>query len=174
MGNQLFFKEKNRLALPDEDIQAEQYLFLCDELERHGYRHYEISNFCKEGFASRHNTKYWMCEEYLGLGPSAHSFIDGKRFNYPRDLAGFIKGNEPVFDSYGGDENEYIMLSLRLKKGLNLVYLKEKWGRELSQLQLKKLKMLENQGYLTFENDIISLTPKGFLMENAISCEIMM
>ena len=170
--NTLFFKEKNRLALPDEDIQAEQYLFLCDELERHGYRHYEISNFCKEGFASRHNTKYWMCEEYLGLGPSAHSFIDGKRFNYPRDLAGFIKGNEPVFDSYGGDENEYIMLSLRLDTGISFSLYKETFGKKFPESSIKKARLFEKAGHIRFFEDGFALTNKGMLVSNSIIAQL--
>ena len=72
------------------------------------------------------------------------------------------------------DVDECIMLSLRLKSGLNLSELKDKWGKELTPLQLKKLEMLKNHGYITFENNTVSLTPKGFLMENAIACEIMM
>jgi coproporphyrinogen III oxidase-like Fe-S oxidoreductase len=72
------------------------------------------------------------------------------------------------------DIDEFIMLSLRLKKGLNLTELSEKWGKELTPLQNKKLKMLEKQGYITFEDNTVSLTPKGFLMENAIACEIML
>ena len=72
------------------------------------------------------------------------------------------------------DADEFIMLSLRLKKGLDLAELKEKWGKELTPLQQKKLKILSEQGYVVLENNTVSLTPKGFLMENAIACEIMM
>ena len=159
--------------IPDDDKMSDFYLYACQKIESLGYKQYEISNFAKEGYESRHNNIYWELENYIGIGPSAHSCLNGKRFYYPRDLHSFI-ANPKIIEDGEVDADEYIMLSLRLKKGLNLVYLKEKWGRELSQLQLKKLKMLENQGYLTFENDIISLTPKGFLIENAISCEIML
>lgn len=159
--------------IPDDDKMSDFYLYACQKIESLGYKQYEISNFAKEGYESRHNNIYWELENYIGIGPSAHSCLNGKRFYYPRDLHGFI-ANPKIIEDGEVDADEYIMLSLRLKKGLNLVYLKEKWGRELSQLQLKKLKMLENQDYLTFENDIISLTPKGFLIENAISCEIML
>lgn len=159
--------------IPDDDKMSDFYLYACQKIESLGYKQYEISNFAVEGFESQHNNIYWKLENYIGIGPSAHSCFNGKRFYYPRDLQAFISDPQIVQDGEI-DADEYIMLSLRLKSGLNLAELREKWGRELSQLQLKKLKMLENQGYLTFENDIISLTPKGFLMENAISCEIML
>lgn len=170
--NTLFFKEKDCLALPDDDMQAEQYLYLCDELKRQGYRHYEISNFCKEDFSSRHNTKYWMCEEYLGLGPSAHSFIDGKRFYYTRDLAGFIKGNEPVLDSYGGDENEYIMLSLRLDTGINFSLYKRAFGKDFPESGIKKARLFEKAGLTRFFDGGFALTNEGMLLSNSIINEI--
>lgn len=158
--------------IPDDDKMSDFYLYACEKIESLGYKQYEISNFAKEGFESQHNNIYWKLENYIGIGPSAHSCLNGKRFFYPRDLRGFMN-NPQIVEDGEVDADEYIMLSLRLKKGLNLAELKEKWGRELSSLQFKKLKMLENQGYITFENDTISLTPKGFLIENAIACEIM-
>lgn len=159
--------------IPDDDKMSDFYLYACQKIESLGYKQYEISNFAKEGYQSQHNNIYWKLENYIGIGPSAHSCLNGKRFYYPRDLQSFIKNPQTVSDGEV-DADEYIMLSLRLKSGLNLARLKEKWGKELSHLQLKKLKILENQGYITFDNNTISLTPKGFLMENAISCEIMM
>ena len=100
--NTAFYKLKSSLNLPDDDGAEDQYLFLSSFLENLGYEHYEISSFAKEGKKSRHNLKYWRCSEYLGLGPSAHSFLCGKRFFYPRDLKAFIAGNPPVADGAGG------------------------------------------------------------------------
>ena len=159
--------------IPDDEKMSDFYLYACEKIESLGYKQYEISNFAKEGFESQHNSIYWKLENYIGIGPSAHSCLNGKRFYYPRDLHAFIKNPQTVDDGEV-DADEYIMLSLRLKSGLNLTELKEKWGRELSSVKIKKLRILENQGYITFSNNIISLTPKGFLIENAISCEIMM
>ena len=100
------------------------YLYMCDRLSRYGYMQYEISNFSKPGFESRHNLKYWNCDDYLGLGPAAHSMVDGKRFYFDNDFAGFYNDNA-IFEAYGGDEEEYAMLRLRLKDGLrdDLYYL---------------------------------------------------
>ena len=159
--------------IPDDDKMSDFYLYACQKIENLGYKQYEISNFAMDGYQSQHNNIYWKLENYIGIGPSAHSCFNGKRFYYPRDLHSFITNPQTIPDGEV-DADEYIMLSLRLKSGLNLADLKEKWGRELSPLKIKKLKILENQGYITFENNTVSLTPKGFLIENAISCEIMM
>ena len=159
--------------IPDDEAMSDFYLYACEKIESMGYKQYEISNFAKEGFESQHNSIYWKLENYIGIGPSAHSCFNGKRFYYPRDLHGFIS-NPHIIEDGVVDSDEYIMLSLRLKSGLNLAELKGKWGRELTPLQIKKLKILENQGYITFKNNTVSLTPKGFLIENAIACEIMM
>ena len=159
--------------LPDEDEMSDFYLYACEKIESMGYRQYEISNFAKEGCQSQHNNIYWKLENYVGIGPSAHSCFNGKRFYYPRDIKQFIENPQTIPDGEV-DIDEYIMLSLRLKSGLNLAELKDKWNKELTPLQLKKLEMLEKQGLITFENNTVSLTPKGFLVENAIACEIMM
>ena len=159
--------------LPDEDAMSDFYLYACEKIESMGYRQYEISNFAKDGCQSQHNNIYWKLENYVGIGPSAHSCFNGKRFYYPRDIKQFIENPQTIPDGEV-DIDEYIMLSLRLKSGLNLAELKEKWNKELTPLQLKKLEMLEKQGLITFENNTVSLTPKGFLVENAIACEIMM
>ena len=158
--------------LPDEDKMSDFYLYACKKIESMGYRQYEISNFSKEGYESRHNSIYWKLENYIGIGPSAHSCFEGKRFYYPRDIKQFMENPQTVADGEV-DTDEYIMLSLRLKSGLNLAELKEKWNKQLTPLQLKKLEILQKQGYITFENNTVSLTSKGFLMENAIACEIM-
>ena len=159
--------------IPKEDEVSDFYLYACEKIESLGYKQYEISNFAMEGCQSRHNNIYWQLENYVGIGPSAHSCLDGVRFYYPRDLRGFIE-NPQILQDGKVDVDEFIMLSLRLKSGLDLTALKEKWGKQLSSLQLKKLEILKKQGYITLENNTISLTPKGFLMENAIACEIMM
>ena len=159
--------------LPNEDAMSDFYIYACNKLESKGYKQYEISNFAKDGYQSQHNNIYWKLENYIGIGPSAHSCFNGKRFFYPRDLNQFIETPKIIEDG-DVDVDEYIMLSLRLKTGLNLDELKTKWGKELTSIQLKKLKLLEEQEFINFTNNTISLTPKGFLMENAISCEIML
>lgn len=96
---------------------------------------YEISNFARPGFESRHNLKYWHCEEYLGLGPAAHSFLNGKRFYETRDLRAFLAGQAPVEDAdpempAGGPE-EYAMLALRLAEGLQEARYRDRFGEPI-------------------------------------------
>ncbi len=159
--------------LPNDDEMSDFYLYACSKMEEKGYMQYEISNFAKEGYQSQHNNVYWKLEDYLGIGPSAHSCINGKRYYYPRNLNEFIKNPQFILDG-NVDVDEYIMLSLRLKSGLSLDKLKENWGKELTSRQLAKLEIFKRNGLIKFDNNIISLTPKGFLVENAISCEIML
>lgn len=159
-----FHKICDTLNLPDEDKTADQYLQMCEYLENKGYEHYEISNFCKKGMMSRHNLKYWELEEYLGVGPAAHSFVDGKRFFYRRNLADFINGSSPVSDGMGGTEEEKIMLSLRLNKGLEI---------EFNPKLKLKCDLLEKNGLLYTDKNRIVLTDKGMLLSNSIITEIL-
>ncbi len=163
--NTKFFKEKATLNLPDDDNVSDQYLFMCDYLENKGFCHYEISNFCKDGMSSRHNLKYWKCQEYLGLGPSAHSFLDGKRFYYPRDLKAFIKGITPIPDGNGGDRCEQIMLELRLKEGIKT--------NDLPTAAKEKCELFVKNGLGILKNSIFSLTNNGMLLSNTIISEIL-
>ncbi len=158
--------------LASEEELADYYLQCCEYMAKKGYIQYEISNFCRENYHSRHNSIYWQLENYLGIGPSAHSCMDGKRFYYERDLAGFIAGNQPVYDGEV-DADDYIMLSLRLKSGLDINILKEKWGLTINSRTIKKLEIYKQQGFITMENGCISLTPSGFLAENVIASDIM-
>ena len=162
--NTPFHKMYDTLNLPDEDKTADQYLQMCEYLENKGYEHYEISNFCKKGMTSRHNLKYWELEEYLGIGPAAHSFVDGKRFFYRRNLTDFINGSTPLPDGIGGTEAERIMLSLRLNKGLKIEF-----NRKLK----NKCDLLEKNGLLNLYENRIVLTDKGMLLSNSIITEIL-
>ncbi len=161
--NTAFYKMKT--ALPDEDNVSEQYLFMCDYLENKGYSHYEISNFCKENYESRHNLKYWKAQEYLGIGPSAHSFLSGKRFYYPKDLKKFINSPQTVFDDFGGQEEEKIMLNLRLRDGIDTSLFSEK--------AKQKCELFSKNGLGILQNNRFCLTDKGMLVSNAIICEIL-
>ncbi len=163
-----FHKKIDSLNLPDEDIVCDMYSYLSDSLANAGFEHYEISNFAKKGFESRHNLKYWKCEEYLGLGPSAHSFIDGKRFYFERDICTFIDGCEAVFDDLGGDSKEFLMLGLRLKKGVSNRDYKKRFGCDIPESVLVNASSFEKSGHLTITDDTISLTEKGMLISNYI------
>lgn len=165
---------KQELNLPDEDGTADQYLFAVNELKKHGYDQYEISNFARPGKESRHNLQYWRCGEYLGLGPAAHSFMEGRRFYFPRDLEGFLNGNAPTDDGAGGGFSEFAMLSLRLTEGLQRKICETRFenGGALFDGVLEGCKHLpKNLIHADYER--ISLTAEGFLVSNAILAEIL-
>ncbi len=167
-----YYNNAEKLNLPDEDLTADMYTLLGDILEENGYRNYEISNFAKTGFEGKHNLKYWNCEEYLGIGPSAHSFIDGKRFYYPRDLDSFRLGCEPMPDGEGGDEEEYIMLRLRLADGILFDDFKERFKKDFSDKIIGRARAFAKQGLLCVNENSLHLTRKGFLLSNTIISEL--
>ena len=171
--NTHFYKNQDRYNFPDEDLTADLYLQMCDTLENRGIVQYEISNFAKKGFESKHNLKYWHCEEYLGIGPSAHSFMDGKRFYFDRDFNGFINGDSPIQDGFGGDFTEYAMLNLRLVEGLNEENVSERFGHSIPKEIYEKSKIFIDNGYMTKTENGIALTKNGFLMSNTILAEIL-
>lgn len=167
-----FHKIKNSLILPDEDETCDLYLLAVGELEKAGFHQYEISNFSEKGFESRHNLKYWRCEEYLGIGAAAHSFADGRRFYYERSIADFINGAKPVDDGEGGSEEEYIMLALRLTEGLVFENFEKRFGKPISDSVIRKAKALEKHGLVKVTDKNISLTVNGFLVSNSIISEL--
>lgn len=164
---------KRQLNLPDDDAQAEQYLFMCDYLKQKGYEHYEISNFCKENKHSRHNIKYWLGDDYLGLGPSAHSALCGKRFYYEKSIPAFLKVNSPIPDGECGTKEEYIMLSLRLKDGIDTQIYKEKFSESLPHSFFERCALLEKAGLLKTQNSKIFLTDNGMLLSNSIITDLL-
>ena len=153
--------------LPDEDESADMYLFTVRELEKYGFEQYEISNFARKGFEAIHNTKYWRCEEYYGIGPSAHSYIDGVRRACTKDIRLFIESEtqpEYVTDENGGTAEEAAMLALRLtKEGLDTKAYPEASDRA---------EPLIEAGLLKKENSRLMLTPEGCLVSNEIICRL--
>ena len=171
--NTHFYKNQHKYNFPDDDLTVDLYLQMCEALENQGIMQYEISNFAKNGFESRHNLTYWHCEEYLGLGPSAHSFVNGKRFYFDRDFNGFMNGNSPIDDGFGGDFTEYAMLNLRLVEGLNENKVLERFGHKIPNEIYEKSQIFIDNGYMTKNDNSLALTRKGFLMSNTILAEIL-
>lgn len=156
-------------TLPDDDHSAALYLFMVKELEKRGFSQYEISNFSKPGFESRHNLKYWHCEEYAGFGASAHSYFGGRRSFIPADLDKYLQ-NAPVpiiTDENPGQAEEQIMLGLRLTEGINV----DRFPDVKDKL-LKKTDLFERAGLMKRDGSRISLTPEGFLVSNSIIAEL--
>lgn len=170
--NTKFYQIKDTLQIPSDDEQAELYLFAVDYLEKLGYKQYEISNFAKTSYESRHNCNYWKCNEYIGIGPSAHSFYEGKRFYYDRNFEDFVQ-NKIVCDGIGGNEEEFIMLSLRLNNGLCISEFEKRYDKALPSALIRKSDNYKKNGFMKVHNDSISLTPKGFLVSNTIISDLL-
>lgn len=171
--NTHFYKNQEKYNFPDDDLTADLYLQMCETLHSNGVMQYEISNFSKNGFESRHNLKYWHCEEYLGLGPSAHSFLNGKRFYFDRDFKAFMNVNSPIDDGVGGDFTEYAMLNLRLVEGLNEDKVFERFGHNIPKEIYEKSQIFIDNGYMLKNENGLALTRNGFLMSNSILAEIL-
>ena len=166
-----FYKNKSSIPFPDEDEQSELYLFAVEYMSSLGYEQYEISNFAKKGYESRHNTSYWTLDDYIGIGPSAHSFYKGKRFYYERDMQSFYQ-NITVDDGSGGDEEEFIMLSLRLKSGLGFEEYTKRFQKPVPDRIMRTADKYIKMDLMEFDDNRLFFTPKGFLVSNSIISEL--
>ena len=162
-------------VLPDDDAQADAYLAMVARLGAAGYGQYEISNFAKEGFSSRHNLKYWTLSPYLGFGPGAHSDFGDRRYAFMRDLEGYITAvenggrilSEETVIPQRERGSEYLMLRLRTTHGI------EEWGyrREFFMEFDPILALLvdyERQGWAERRDRRWRFTPEGFLRSNVL------
>ena len=180
--NTPFGKIKSTLSLPDEDSEYNTYISMNELLSKNGYLQYEISNFAKKGYECKHNLKYWQSEEYIGLGPSAHSFFNGERYSYDSDLNKYVlKIKENLLPTKIKEEHEtttipqideYVMLKLRLSSGINIEEFSLLFDKEFIDLYPKINKYL-NTGHVIFENGAYKFTPKGFFVSNYILADIL-
>ena len=176
------YEYKDLCNLPDDDAQADMYLSAVEILRNKGYRQYEISNFAKKGIVSRHNLKYWNGGEYLGFGPDASSDFAGKRFKMVRDLTAYIDGirrggqvAEDIQEIPPRERaGEYLMMRLRTTVGIQ----KEEYEKQFL-LPFGPLKenlercIQENLAVRTNEGRYY-LTPRGFLVSNAIISDLLL
>ena len=156
-------------ALPDEDTQADMYLMLCETMRKAGFLHYEISNFAKPGFHSRHNSRYWRQSPYLGFGPGAHGDFAGVRYAIPRDFSAWLTGTaKPMREDNGSTDRaaEYVMLSLRTAEGFDSQYFAQTFLQDPSPIE-RALSALPGQ-YVQHTDSRWHLTDAGFLLSNAI------
>ncbi|MCD8145663.1 MAG: radical SAM family heme chaperone HemW [Clostridiales bacterium] len=166
---------RERTPMADDDELAERYLWAVKRLGAAGYEQYEISNFAKPGYASRHNQKYWRGEEYVGFGPAAHSDFGGCRYSYIADLEGYIdgmaSGKELVAESEQIPEKErareYLMLRLRTTEGIQEEEYHNLFRMSFVPLQ-SKLEEYAAQGWAVCENGRWRFTPEGFLRSNPL------
>ena len=166
--------------LPDDDLQADMYLWMVARLEAAGYHQYEISNFARPGFQSRHNLKYWLTRPYLGFGPGAHSDFGGRRFSFLRDLDGYIDGvlgGKPILDSDDlipkrERSGEYLMLRLRTTRGIEEWEYRREYFMNFDPVEAK-LAEYEQNGWAARVGQRWRLTPVGFLLSNQLIGELL-
>ncbi len=171
--------QQNKLEDVDPDKQARHFSLLMGWLGDAGFDHYEISNFCKPGKKSKHNSNYWSGVDYLGLGPSAHSFNGKSRQWNIANNALYIKNLEEDQVPFELEEltdfqriNEYIMTSLRTMEGLSLELISNKWGEQKVVEILKIAQKPILQGFMLHQNQNLILTNEGKLMADGIASDL--
>jgi oxygen-independent coproporphyrinogen-3 oxidase len=162
---------------PDDDLAGEMYAIMIEQVCAAGYEHYEISNFCLPGFASRHNTKYWAGGPYYGFGNSAHSY-DGhrRRWANERDTMKYVRMIEkiesPITERTNLDEedarSESIFLGLRLMRGIDLKNYQARFGTDLCEEYNGELRRLMDGGLVEIDGGVLKLTSRGALLSNEV------
>ena len=183
--------EEGFYQLPDEELERMEYSYVKNKLELAGYNHYEISNFAKEGFFSKHNLNCWKQEEYLGFGIAAHSYYDNIRFSNTIDLNKYLNATSKDFEEANIEnmiklvkinslkeihevqseldkKREYMLLSLRTLKGVSITEFKQKFIENPIYLFRKELEKLVNEELIEIDLDYIKLTRKGLDLANLV------
>lgn len=163
---------RGKLNLPNEDTDAEMYQYIIDNLELEGYEHYEVSNFSRPGFESKHNLVYWNNEEYYGIGAGASGFIDNIRYKNYGPVHHYLAHqnkvvSEEVLDKKAHMEEE-MFLGLRKKSGVNISNFEAKFEEDFEKLFGKEVKKLISQELVEIQNGRIYMTKKGFLLGNEV------
>ena len=174
-GTPLYQEYLNSPLIPSEDDQADMYLYSVDLLERHGYRQYEISNFARPGFESRHNLKYWRLGDYIGLGAAAHSNLGNLRYSYTRNVREYISGvlgEENIIDEEEEltDFNraaEYLMLGMRTARGISREEYTRLYRSSFDALE-EVLDAFVTNGWAVREGDRWHFTAGGLLVSNVL------
>ncbi len=166
------------LNLPCEDEVAEMYLSGIEIMSAYQFEQYEISNFARTQYQSRHNLKYWNCDEYLGIGISAHSYFGGERFACHTDLERYLKGRfecggEPIKLSEAERETEYVMLSMRLARGLDAAEYIRRYGIPPAEKYARRFEEFVEGGYVISDAAGYRFTPRGMLVSNHILSSVL-
>lgn len=175
-----FYKklEKNEINLPGEEIERKMYWLVKRKLEDAGYVHYEISNFAKRGYESKHNLACWNQEEYVGVGAAAHSYTNNVRYSNICEIEEYINNYENDMETNNFEFHEkqtkdskmkeFMMLGLRKINGIKIQDFKNKFGENPIYLYRKELDKLVNENLLETDGDVIKLTEKGLDLANLV------
>lgn len=167
---------RGKLPTVSEDIEAKMYETLMEQMEKHGYQQYEISNFSKPGYESRHNLTYWNNEPYFGFGAGAHCYVEGYRRSNFGPLKKYMEPLSenvlPIMEKHLVTKNESIeeemFLGLRKQNGVSLSKFLSKFNEDLCQLFKEELNKLQKQGLIEINRDAVRLTKRGKLLGNEV------
>ena len=174
-GTPMYDEYHDSPLLPCEDDQADMYLYAVDLLGRHGFRQYEISNFARPGYESRHNLKYWRLLDYIGFGAAAHSNIGMLRYSYTRNVREYISGvfaDQDIIDEKEqltdfDRASEYLMLGMRTTWGISREEYMEVYQSSFDRLE-ETLEVFRDNGWAEEKDGRWSFTPGGFLLSNVL------
>ena len=167
---------RGKLPLPKEELEAEMFEYIIAELERAGFEHYEISNFSKSGFESRHNLMYWDNAEYYGIGAGASGYVDGVRYKNHGPIRHYLKaveeGSARINEEHLSQREqmeEEMFLGLRKKSGVSMARFEEKFGRSFQELYGDTVKDLIQQGLMQVEGDRVRMTKRGLFLGDTVA-----
>lgn len=169
-----------KISKNNAETESDLYLDLSKYLSDNGYEHYEVSSYALPGAYAKHNSKYWALEDYIGLGPGAHSFINGARRNNVKNVSIYCKllaqGKMPFDESEKEDlpdsKSEFIMLSLRAS-GLNLEDYKARFHESFEEIHNELIKNLIKNEYALLRNNRLRLTDKGYVIADEITAKFL-
>lgn len=168
-----FFEMQECLPLPSEDTECDMYRLAADKLSAAGYSHYEISNYARAGYESRHNLHYWRLDEYIGVGLAAHSFFEGRRYSNPESLAEYTVDSRIYTESADDREFEYAMLAFRLAEGLSLSDFEKRFSHSFTDGREELISRYTSLGYMRLCDGRLALTDDGMYVSNAILSELL-
>ena len=170
--------ENGKLQLPDEETERNMYWYVKNTLELNGYKHYEISNFAKNGYESKHNMNCWNQDEYIGFGISAHSYRNITRYSNTDNINEYIrniKSDSPEknriiheVQKLEDTEKEFMLLGLRKIDGVSISEFKDRFGDNPIYLYRNKLKKLSDENLIKVDENNIKLTNKGIDLANIV------
>lgn len=170
-------KRRGNLHLPNEDVESDMFDYILRELEKNGFEHYEISNFTKPGFESRHNLMYWDNAEYYGLGAGASGYLDGMRYRNRGPIQHYLKsipekGHSRLHEEFLSKTEqmeEEMFLGLRKKTGVSIERFEEKFGISFEERYGQVVRDLINEGLLQEENHWLRMTKKGLFLGDTVA-----
>ena len=167
---------RGKLPLPKEELEAEMFEYIIAELERAGFEHYEISNFSKPGFESRHNLMYWDNAEYYGIGAGASGYVNGVRYKNHGPIRHYLsaveEGNARITEEHLSQKErmeEEMFLGLRKKPGVSMARFEEKFGRPFEGLYGEIIRDLVQQGLMQIEGDRVRMTKRGLFLGDTVA-----